>query len=90
MITVRIPPNLRSITGQREEIPVSAATIRTAIAALEKAHPGIADRLFDERGELRRFVLLFLNDTRIEELAGLETPVASGDELSIVPALSGG
>ena len=60
------------------------------LKALDAAHPGLAERLFDEAGELRRFVNVFLADEDVRFLEGLATPVADGQTLSIVPAVAGG
>ena len=60
------------------------------LKALDAAHPGFADRLFDEAGALRRFVNVFLADEDVRFLEGLDTPVADGQTLSIVPAVAGG
>ena len=89
-ITVRVPTQLRSLTANEGEITLEAATVREAIAGLEVLHPGIGERLLDESGQLRRFVNLYLADEDVRFLDGLETPIASGQTLSIVPAVAGG
>ena len=89
-ITVRVPTQLRSLTANEGEITLVAATVREAIAGLEVLHPGIGERLLDESGQLRRFVNLYLADEDVRFLDGLETPIASGQTLSIVPAVAGG
>lgn len=88
--TVRIPTQLRSLTGGVGEVVVEATTAREAIAALEIAHPGISERLLDEAGDLRRFVNLYVADEDVRFLQGLDTPVSAGETLSIVPAVAGG
>jgi molybdopterin converting factor small subunit len=57
---------------------------------LEKSCPGIGARLFDDKGAVRRYVNIFHNDEDIRFLKELETPVADGDRLSIIPAIAGG
>ena len=89
MITVRIPTPLRSLTGGNEQVDVSGATLREVIEALEKQHPGIKDRLLDEKG-VRRFVNIYVGDEDSRFLDGLETKLSSGTEISIVPAIAGG
>jgi sulfur-carrier protein len=89
MITVRIPTPLRSLTGGNEQVEVSGATLREVIEALEKQHPGIKDRLLDEKG-VRRFVNIYVGDEDSRFLDGLETKLSSGAEISIVPAIAGG
>ena len=66
------------------------ATVRDALAALERAHPGVAARLLDRDGKLQPFLRIFVGPRDIASLAGLDTPVASNDELAIVAAIAGG
>lgn len=89
MITVRIPTPLRSLTGGEEQVQVSGDTLRDVIASLEGKHPGIRDRLLDDKG-VRRFVNIYVGDEDVRFLDGLETKLKSGDEISIVPAIAGG
>jgi molybdopterin synthase sulfur carrier subunit len=89
-VLVRVPTPLRRITNGQGEVQVSASTIRDAIDKLEEQFPGFKERLIDEKGELRRFVNLYLNDEDIRFLKGLDTELKEGDVLSIVPAIAGG
>jgi molybdopterin synthase sulfur carrier subunit len=89
-LTIRIPTQLRTFTGGSGEVEVEATSVGDALKALDAAHPGLADRLFDESGQLRRFVNVFLADEDVRFLDGLSTPVAEGQTLSIVPAVAGG
>jgi molybdopterin converting factor small subunit len=90
MITVRVPTQLRTLTGGAGEVSVGGSTVGEALKALEVAHPGFGERLFDEKGDLRRFVNVFLADEDVRFLDGLSTPVRDGETLSIVPAVAGG
>ena len=89
-VTVRIPTQLRTLTGGAGEVEIEGASIGEVLKALDVAHPGFADRLFDEAGNLRRFVNVFLADEDVRFLEGLATPVGDGQTLSIVPAVAGG
>ena len=89
-VSVRIPSQLRSLTGGEALVAVEGSTVGEALKALDAAHPGFADRLFDADGGLRRFVNVFLADEDVRFLDGLATPVAGGQTLSIVPAVAGG
>ena len=60
------------------------------IAALEAAHPGLGERLVDEDGGLRKFVNIFVDDDDVRYLDGLDTKVADGITVSIIPAVAGG
>ena len=89
MVTVRIPTPLRTLTGGEDQVQVPGATLREVIETLEKQHPGIRDRLLDDKG-VRRFVNIYVGDEDVRFLDGLETKLASGTEISIVPAIAGG
>ncbi len=89
-VKVRIPTQLRSLSGGAGEIAVDGASVGEVLTALDVAHPGFAERLYDESGALRRFVNVFLAEEDIRFLDGLATPVSDGQTLSIVPAVAGG
>ena len=89
-VTVRIPTQLRPLAGGNSEVSVEATTVAEALKALEAAHPGFHDRLFDDAGKLRRFVNVFVADEDIRFLDGVDTTVAEGSTVSIVPAVAGG
>ncbi|MGH9099413.1 MAG: MoaD/ThiS family protein [Acidimicrobiales bacterium] len=89
-VTVRVPTQLRSLTGGAGEVAVDASTAGEALKAADTLHPGLAARLFDESGTLRRFVNVFVADEDIRFASGLETPVREGQTVSIVPAVAGG
>ncbi len=90
MIQVRIPTPLRKLTGGQGEVTAEASSIMGLIDALERAYPGLKDRLCDEAGELRRFVNIYINEDDIRFHQGAATPIKAGDEVSIVPAIAGG
>jgi molybdopterin converting factor small subunit len=89
-VTVRIPTQLRTLTGGSGQVSVEGSTVAEVLKALDGAHAGFSERLFDDGGELRRFVNVFLADEDVRFLEGLATPVADGQTLSIVPAVAGG
>ena len=87
---VRIPTPLRKLTNNAEVGEVSAATIGDAISELQKRYPGIQERLLDESGSVRRFLLVYVNEEDIRFLQNQQTKLKDGDEISIVPAIAGG
>jgi molybdopterin synthase sulfur carrier subunit len=89
-VTVRIPTTLRTLTGGSSEVSVDGSNLAEVLKALDAAHPGFGDRLFDDEGGLRRFVNVFVEDDDVRFLQGLETPVADGTTVSIIPAVAGG
>jgi sulfur-carrier protein len=90
MPNVRIPTPLRKLTDGRSEVQVEGDDLRTVVANLEAAHPGIGDRLLDDNGQLRRFVNVFVRDEDVRFQEGLDTKLAASDTVSIVPAVAGG
>ena len=89
-LTVRIPTTLRSLTAGESKVQTTGTTVQEALSNLEAAYPGFSERLLEEDGSLRRFVNIFLADDDIRFLQGLDTPIAPGSTLSIVPAVAGG
>lgn len=90
MSTVFIPTTLRRLTANQSKVEVAGTTVDDILAALETAHPGFRDRLFDSSGQVKRFINVFVNDDEIRTLEGLATPVRPTDKISIVPAMAGG
>lgn len=90
MATVRIPTQLRQLTGGVGELQVEGSTVGEVLRALDGSHPGFGERIFDEEGQLRRFVNVFLAEEDVRFLNGLESPVSEGQTISIVPAVAGG
>ena len=90
MVTVRIPTQLRSLSGNAGEVKVDGATVADVLKELDAQHPGFGERLFDEQGALRRFVNVFVADEDIRFLDGVDTDVPYGTTVSIVPAVAGG
>ncbi len=90
-VIVRIPTTLRPITGGQSEVKVEGSTtLAEVLTNLDAAHPGFKDRLFDDEGQLRRFVNVFVADDDVRYLQGLDTPVPDGETVSIIPAVAGG
>jgi molybdopterin converting factor small subunit len=89
-VTVRIPTQLRSLTGGASEVTVEGGTVAEVLNQLDVAHPGFGERIFDESATLRRFVNVFVADEDIRFLQNLDTGVADGQVVSIVPAVAGG
>jgi MoaD family protein len=90
VIALFIPPSLRRWSEGRERVEVAGATVREALASLFTAHPGLRDRVINEAGALRPHVNVFVGGESIRFSDGLETAVRDGDELHILPAVSGG
>jgi molybdopterin synthase sulfur carrier subunit len=89
-VKIRIPTPLQKLAENQPEVEVSGNTVKAALAALDQKHPGFRDRLYDEKGALRRFINFYVNDEDVRFLKSEDTPLKDGDELSIVPAIAGG
>ena len=87
---VRIPTPLRAFTSGQSELSCAGETVRAALRDLERQHPGLVGRILDERGDLRRFVNVFVGEKNLRSLGGLDVALEGGAELSIVPAVAGG
>ncbi len=90
MASVRIPTPLRKLSGDREELTISAANVSELIEGLESECPGIKDRICDEEGNIRRFINLYVNNEDIRFLEGKDTKLSDSDNVSIIPAIAGG
>jgi len=89
-VTVRVPTPLRRVAGGNKDVQADGATVSALIDDLEKRYPGFKDRLCDDDGSLKRFINLYVNGEDIRYADGLETSLKDGDEVSIIPAVSGG
>lgn len=89
-VTVRIPTTLRPLSGGASTVQVEGSTLAEVLSALNNAHPGFSDRLFDQEGKLHKFVNVFVADDDVRYLDGLNTKVPSGETVSIIPAVAGG
>lgn len=87
--TVRIPTPLRTLTAGEESVQIEGTNVRELLENLEQNHPGIRERLLDEKG-VRRFINIYVGDEDIRFLDGLDTALSGKDEVSIVPAIAGG
>ena len=89
-VIVKIPTPLRKLTADQDSVSADGASLSECITSLESSYPGLKERLYDESGEIRRFVNIYVNGEDVRFLQGLATPLKDGDEVSIVPAVAGG
>jgi sulfur-carrier protein len=88
-VEVRIPTILRTYTSGAKVVTATGSTLAAVIEDLESRHPGIKERLVDDQG-LRRFVNVYVNDEDVRFLGSLDTSVADGDNITVLPAVAGG
>ena len=89
-VLVRIPTPLQPLVGGQAEVNVEASSLREAVSQLAAQNGDFNTRLLDDNRELRRFVNVHVNEEDVRFLQKLDTPLKSGDEVSIVPAIAGG
>jgi molybdopterin converting factor small subunit len=89
-VTVKIPTQLRAVTGGEAETRAEGATVAEVLDSLYATHEELRGRIAGDDGELRRFVNVYLGGEDIRFLDGLATPVPDGAELTILPAVAGG
>jgi molybdopterin synthase sulfur carrier subunit len=88
-VTVKIPAQLRAVTGGEGDIEVEGSTVGEALDAVFAQHQDLRERI-TEAGDLRRFVNVYVSGEDIRFQEGLETPISDGDEVTILPAVAGG
>ena len=89
-ITIQVPTVLRVYCGGDAELALTATNVRTALGELERKFPDLHRNICDETGAVRRHVNVFVNSSNTRDEAGLDTPLAPGDVVTILPAVSGG
>jgi molybdopterin converting factor small subunit len=89
-ITIHVPSTLRAHCAGVSELSLSAPSVRAALEQIEQQHPALYRSVCDETGAVRRHVNLFVNTAHVRDRDGLDTALAPGDVLTILPAVSGG
>ena len=90
MPTLRIPTPLRAYTNGQSNVTVAGANISEVLTDLTTQYPTIKPHLFNEGGELRPFVNLFIGENNIKDLQGVDTPISENDKLVLIPSIAGG
>jgi molybdopterin synthase sulfur carrier subunit len=89
-VKVRIPSPLLKLTNNQGEVSAVGSNVKEIFEYLEKNYPGIKERVYDEEGQLRRFINIYINEEDIRFVDGESSSVKDGDEISIIPAIAGG
>jgi adenylyltransferase/sulfurtransferase len=90
MTLLRIPTPLRPYTNGKNEVSVNGANISEALSDLTTQFPAIKPHIFNEGGELRPFVNIFIGESNIKDLQGMNTPIRNGEKLMLIPSIAGG
>jgi MoaD family protein len=88
--TIRVPAMLRAYCDGAPELTLSAPSVRAALDELERRYPSLYRNICDETGSVRRHINVFVNSSHMRDLRGLDTALAPGDVVTILPAVSGG
>jgi molybdopterin converting factor small subunit len=89
-VEVFIPGPLRQYCDGERQLTLSASTVRATLGELERSYPALYRGVCDETGAVRQHINLFVNTTHMRDREGLDTELASGDTIIILPAVSGG
>jgi len=90
-VHVLIPGPLQPFSGGRSRIGLaSPGTVAEALEELSALHPGVSERVLDERGQVRPHINIFVGENNIRDTSGLATPLPKDCEVAILPAVSGG
>ena len=89
-VTIKLPTQLHGVAGGAAEAQADGSTVGEVLEGLYAQHGELRERIADGDGSLRRFVNVYLKGEDIRFLEGLHTPVADGDEVTILPAVAGG
>ena len=90
MPVLRIPTPLRSYTNGQSEVNVSGSNISDALTDLTTQYPALKPHLFNEGGDLRPFVNLFVGENNIKDLQGVDTPIKESEKIMLIPSIAGG
>ncbi len=90
MPVLRIPTPLRAYTNGQSEVAITGSNISDALTDLTTQYPALKPHLFNEGGELRPFVNLFVGEHNIKDLQGVDTPISDGEKIMLIPSIAGG
>jgi molybdopterin synthase sulfur carrier subunit len=90
MSVLRIPTPLRSYTNGLAEVQVAGTNVGEAMQSLVLQYPTLKPHIYNNEGDLRPFVNLFLGEDNVKDLQGLETPLSEADRLMLIPSIAGG
>jgi len=89
-VTVRIPASLRKFSAGLDSVAVDGKDVREVLDKLDASYPGIKAKLCDPSGNVRRFINIYADSEDIRFMDNLDTTVAAGSEVEIIPAIAGG
>ncbi len=90
MATIRIPTPLRPYINGQSDLDIAGETVGQVLENLVHQYPALRTHIFNDNGELRPFVNLFLGEDNINDLQGISTPLREGDRILLIPSIAGG
>jgi adenylyltransferase/sulfurtransferase len=90
MATLLIPAALRPFTGRKSEIKEAGKTVGQVINALTNEYPDLIPHIYDPDTQVRSFINVFVGETNVKKLQGMDTPIGPDDTVMLVPAIAGG
>jgi molybdopterin converting factor small subunit len=90
MPALRIPTPLRAYTDGESEVSVTGSNISDVLKDVTAQYPALQPHLFNEGGDLRPFVNLFVGENNIKDLQGVDTPIQDGEKIMLIPSIAGG
>jgi molybdopterin synthase sulfur carrier subunit len=89
-VEIKVPNVLRAQADGQASLSIDGATVGEVFNNLVAKYPGLRANLLSDDGGLHKFVNVYKDDDDIRYLDGLDTKLADGDELTILPAVAGG
>ena len=89
-VTIFVPGPLRDYCDGASRLTSSASSVRAVLQEIERRHPSLYSGICDDTGAVRRHINIFVNDTHMRDREGLDTALIPGDEVIVLPAVSGG
>ena len=89
-VSVYIPTPFRRLTANREYVEVEGKNVGEVLDAVEQRYPGFGDLVYDRERHVPTHINIYLNNQEIQDLDGIATIVADGDQVAVIPALAGG
>lgn len=88
--TIHIPTPLQKLCDNERRLETSGETVGAALDEIYLQYPFMEDRITDANGDVRKSLNIYVNEENIRFLKNLGTPLKDGDEVTILPAISGG
>ena len=89
-VMVYIPTPYRQFTGNVAQVEAQGGNVLSLVQELEGRFPGLRQRLLGPDGRLYRHLNIYVNDELVDDRQGIRTPLHDGDQVAVIPPISGG